>query len=224
LSGTFLCIEHDVSTKKKILNVEYEWEGYYIQYSKKGPMKIQMSVEKDGTVKGKGVDSNGPFSINGTHDNYTSISFIKKMETINSWSIYYDGEFIDDVTIEGKYSVNGFLGNFKIFIKDLVSHLPYEDKMLRWDGYWINGEVKGGMQILLRLSPDGSVTGNGVDLYGPFSLNGEHVDYKKISWTKKMEIPNGWSIYYTGTVTPDNQIEGYYNVSKSTGPFKFWLA
>jgi len=90
-------------------------------------MQIRMLIGKDGTVKGSGVDPYGPFSINGTHDNYTSISFIKKMEIRGSWSIYYDGEFVDDVTIEGKYSVDGFLGNFKIYIKDLVSFLPNED-------------------------------------------------------------------------------------------------
>jgi len=104
-----------------------------------------------------------------------------------------------------------------------VNHLPYEDKMLRWDGHWIQGTVRGGMQILLRLSPDGSVTGNGVDLYGPFSLKGVHENYEKISWTKKMEIPKGWSINYLGTITPIKQIEGYYNVpGGSSGPFKFW--
>jgi len=112
---SFASLNITFQRKKKIKNVEYEWEGYYIQNSKKGPMHIKMLVGKDGTVKGKGLDVNGPFSINGTHENYTSISFIKKMESLN-YSIYYDGEFVDDVTIEGKYCVDGFLGNFKKFL------------------------------------------------------------------------------------------------------------
>jgi len=75
-------IQGDQSKKKKINPLPDEhltWKGYWIQSGHQGDMNdLQIKLDPNGKVTGKGLDQHGPFVIDGYHRNYADISFTKK--------------------------------------------------------------------------------------------------------------------------------------------------
>jgi len=195
-------------------------------------MNFNMQLSKNGSVTGAGIDPNGPFSIKGQHENFSLITFTKRMEIKNGWTIYYDGEFTNNSTIEGKWDLSGLLGNFKLWVDDniiiecLQSTPPevrqIEAPSVKWEGYYISGGKKGLMNLELTIKKDGTIIGKGTDPFGPFTIDGRHNDYKQLSFLKTMQIPNGWSINYNGDFVDADVMEGTFNVGSNIGPFRIW--
>jgi len=221
--------------RKRLAPVEDTWLGYYYYEGLKVELNMRMTFSFNGDITGHGKDVLGEYDIVGKHENYNAVSFIITMQKVYSgkpsWVVYYDGGFVGATVIEGKYFTTSHSGNFLIYKEgtDAITiqntNLPFDDVIMRWDGYYVQYEnIKFGMQMYLKLSPDGTVTGHGKDSLGPFSINGTHENYKDIKFIKQMEIEDGWSINYTGILCANGrQIEGNYIVPGDVGPFNLFL-
>jgi len=77
--------------------------------------------------------------------------------------------------------------------------------------------------MLLKVTEDGNISGYGVDPFGQFKVEGNHVNFNKFEFLKTMQIQNGWSIQYDGEFSQPGVMEGMYQVGGNIGPFKIWL-
>jgi len=240
-------IQGEQTKKKKIdpLPEEYlTWHGYWIQGGHQGDMRdLQIKLENNGKVSGKGLDQYGPFLIDGHHRNYSEISFTKKMDIPNGWSIYYDGTF-NGKTYEGLYVVgsekNKMIGKFRMWIEDPRYPVPkeeeedddtYPEKPLRWDGFYVEFGEQGPMEICLQLNKNGTLEGESTIVTDNYteeecSIEGTHENYSKIKFIET-RINEGTITHYMGQFVEYGLIEGIYKTTskdnKRSGKFKMWL-
>jgi len=216
--------------KKKIDPLPEEalsWKGYFIQAGEQGDMNgLQILFDKQGKISGKGEDDYGPFSIKGTHRNYTEVSFSKKMEMEDGWVIHYDGQF-NGSTLEGLYMVGSEsandIGKFKMWIEDSRYVVPKEDevdedsypaKPLRWTGYYVHLRDQGPMELTLTIHPDGTIDGECVEFYEDeeeeLAVKGFHENLSKVQF-------QAGDVLYKGQFVEHGIIEGIYSWKDQVG-------
>jgi len=91
------------------------WSGYYL-YGYAGPkhrMRLVLTFNVDGKIKGNGVDDIGPFAVDGVFDLRTNeVRWTKSY--VGAHSVKYGG-FYDQKTICGSWNLMALHGGFWIW-------------------------------------------------------------------------------------------------------------
>jgi len=218
------------------------WKGFKIKNDQRVNFTWSIQLWDDGKVTGSGKIKKGEYKIVGTHTLYKKINFTETITMgAKSKSVFYKGNFVDSLTVEGSYTFGKVKNKFRIWISDdLCPGLsviqsdqkkkkvdPLPEEALSWKGYFIQNGEQGdmtGLQILF--DKEGKITGKGEDDYGTFSIKGTHRNYSDVSFTKKMEMEDGWVIHYDGQFN-GKSLEGLYMVGSEScndiGKFKLWI-
>jgi uncharacterized protein YdeI (BOF family) len=141
----------------------------------------------------------------------------------------FDHFIYETVREKTLYDVVGrFLNNFTPYKEWLEPLLPkdqvlrYPDRLMQWKGFFIRDRQRLHLDFDMKLSEDGKVSGSGKAKHGSFKIEGNHVNFKSITFTKIMDA--GKRVFYKGTFVDSITIEGNYTFGKASDYFRIWIS
>ncbi|KAL5480085.1 hypothetical protein EMCRGX_G023707 [Ephydatia muelleri] len=171
-----------------------DWKGWYEQSGRQYEMTFQ-AFDVSETVKGKGSDAVGVFEITGYCETANGIQFLKHYKSAHT--VLYNGTLDpDEQIITGRWSIGGYIGEpFKIY------KVNKKESKRRWKGFYLYGGEKGEMTFKSLKFTQGKITGEGEDVVGQFTINGDIQPSGELQFVK--QYVGQHSVLYKGLRTYD---------------------
>jgi len=144
------------------MNTQVRWSGRFWQGGEANEMWFNhMIMDQNGIIKGNGSDAVGQFNIAGNCSSNGNCEINKQYH--GAHIVYYRGQMDNQGWIKGNWEIPGNCdGTFELKVDQ-----P------NWAGFFMQGGNRTDMQFGLCISGS-SVTGNGCDSVGAFSVSGRY--------------------------------------------------
>lgn len=191
--------------------MDIRWTGWFEQRGKRTQMELEnLTIYKDGSLTGTGLDSVGSFQIYGNLHSNGEVKFVKAY--YGQHLVNYKGVLTKDCAIEGTWQIERKnTGKFRI--KDQNFDI--------WSGYFKQDMKVKNMDLKMQVK-QGNIAGIGKDENGCFIIKGNFNQQTNLCRFGKQYIGKHL-IYYEGYLKKGEAcvIEGNWLIEgESTGQFK----